>query len=243
MNRTVVLDIETIPDQAAMLRADYRQTDEYAPWPLHELVCASYLVVEGTHPDKLSFRIGSASRDDHGERGIVATVERELEVANELITYNGEAHDLPILLARGVLAEVAMPAIRGFATRTSLARHADLLRELRSHGAPACTLKQLCAPLRIPVKPDRQARVADLAARGDRDAIKAYCESDTVATWLAARMWRSTTDPAYGQECWRTLARWIVAEQPRLAHLLPFAAPPAWPLAGGILGDAGSIVF
>lgn len=241
--KTIVLDIETLPDEAAMTRAGYEPGEEYVPWPLHQLVCASLLIVETRSATAPSFRLRSITRGDHGERGIIETVERELETAGELVTYNGAAHDLPILLARGLLAGVATLAIRRFATGTPPARHADLMRELKSHGAPPTSLRNLCAPLLIPVKQAPHARVDDLAAQGAWGAIGRYCETDVVATWLAAQLWRSTSDPEFGRQRWDELAAWITGEQPQLSHLLAFAEPPGWPGAGGILGDKAEIAF
>lgn len=241
--KTVTLDIETIPDEAAMARAGYEPGEDYAPWPLHQLACASLLVVETSGTAGLSFRIRSVTRDDHGERGIVEVVERELGTSAELITFNGAAHDLPILLARGLLGGVAMPAIGRFATGTVMARHGDLMRELKVQGAPPTSLKHLCAPLQIPVKQSPHDRVASLAAQGNWAAVARYCEADVIATWVAAQLWRSTADPELGRQRWDDLAAWIAAEQPRLAHLTLFVKPAAWPGAGGVLGDTDAIVL
>lgn len=72
--KTCVLDIETIPNTRAMAAARYLPTDDFAPWPLHEIDCASILIVGRTGRADLSFSLRSYSRGGMSERGIITRV-------------------------------------------------------------------------------------------------------------------------------------------------------------------------
>ena len=63
-----------------------------------------------------------------------------------------------------------------------------------------------------------------------------------VATWLAAQMWRSVEAPGSGIEQWRELAAWVFANQPQLAHLLPYVPAPTVP-GGGLALDSNAAVL
>lgn len=231
--KTIVLDIETIPDTEAMQRIGYEPGEGFPAWPLHALACVSLLTVERQGGEGLGFRIETFSRVDMGERGIVAEVERELETAQEVITFNGRGFDVPVLLARAALTGERTPSIARLYARNRPGYHADLLDEVTANrSAPRVTLAQLCAAFAIPVKLEAAGDgVAELAAAGGWDRIARYCETDVVATWLAAQMWRLADEPGFAQERWAALGAWIAGEQPGLAHLLPYAHVPK--LGGG----------
>lgn len=72
---------------------------------------------------------------------------------------------------------------------------------------------------------------------GEWKRIADYCETDVVATWLAAQMWRGAQVSGQARESWEQLAAWIDSEQPRLAHLLPYTVLPPYPLGGRQLGE------
>lgn len=233
MGKTLTIDIETIPDQDACSAAGVDPAAGFPPWPLHEILCVSILTVERTGWNGHRFAVETLSRAALSERAIVEEVERRVEDATDVLTFNGRGFDVPVLLSRAALAGVAVPKIARLASRSHVGCHADLLDEVTAYGAArGIKLAHLCAAFRIPVKLEAAGDgVAALAAEGDLARIARYCETDVVATWLAAQMWRSNQQQDLGLENWAKLAAWVRADQPRLAHLAPYAALPE--LVGG----------
>ena len=226
--KTIVLDIETIMDQPAAERCHYRNSEDFPPWPVHALACISTLTVERVDRDRLAFSIRTLSRTDMSERGMLQELEQHLSSANQVLSFNGRGFDVPVLLTRAAISGVEVPTIMQLHSRTRLNFHLDLLDVVTSNGAaPKIKLAHLCAAFEIPAKIEAGGEgVADLAAAGDYVRIGRYCETDVVATWLAAQMWQSTHAADFGRERWARLAEWVAAEQPRLEHLLPYANVP-----------------
>ena len=235
--RTVVLDTETIADRDAMERCGYcEDPDVFAPWPLHQLACASVLTVAGSAMTGLTFELRSYSVGKMTERDIVASVERAIENADQVLTYNGGAFDIPVLIARGVLNGKNVPTLARLASRCRPGLHLDLHQEVKGADG-GVKLAHLCAAFAIPAKiGGRGDRVADLAADGRWSDIEHYCESDVVATWLAAQMWDSAENPGFGLERWQLLASWLRSrplDNQKLAAFceVPSPAPPSlWPV-------------
>lgn len=243
VTKKVVLDIETIPDEGAAARAGFQDAEGFPPFPLHELACVSLLIVDQEAMAPPSFSIKTFSREQMSERGIIASVERELSNCFEVITYNGRGFDVPVLMTRVALTGENAPTIARLHTqrRYTPGIHVDLLDVVTAYGAaPKLRLHQLCSAFSIPSKLDVDGGdVATLVASGDWQKVVNYCETDVVATYLALQMWqgaeRGGTERAV--ESWALLAGWIRADQPRLDHLLPYAKPPALLSGGRALGE------
>lgn len=218
--KTIVLDIETIPDTVAMDRCRYVDDGSFAPYPLHQIACASAFSVTRMMGGELRFELQSFSLGSMSERGIVASIEQLLETANQVLTFNGYGFDLPVLELRGILAQERVARIHSLAGEGINSRHRDLLRMLPRY-APSVSLAQFCAPFGIPVKTGGPS-VAKLAATGDWTAIENYCETDVVATWLAVQMLASVDQPGHGLARWRELTDWIEAERPPNPRLRSF---------------------
>lgn len=235
---TVVLDIETITDAAAAKRGGIDLTQGFPAWPIHELACVSLLSVNRQPDWSIHFEIQTLSRADMSEGAIVAGVDRTIEEAFEVISYNGRSFDIPVLMARAAVARERCPNLARLLAqpRRAASTHVDLLEEITGYGAASrLKLSDFCAAFAIPVKLEAHGSdVASLAAAGEWESITRYCETDVVATWLALQFWRSAErdEPGAGDRAWEQLAAWVRAGQPHLAHLLPYAAPPV-PARGG----------
>lgn len=240
--KTCVLDIETIPCASAMERAHVGVDAGFPPWVLHELACASILTIEQDRILRPIFSLQSFTRADIGERGIVASVERILFDAFEVVSFNGRGFDLPVLLARAAVAGETAPTISRLNSSNRYIRgvHVDLLEEVTGRGAaPRVRLLDLCAAFSIPAKFDcAGGDVAAMAGRGEWHQIANYCESDVVATWLALQAWRSgeRADPWLYMDACSSLWGWINDHPDQLAHLAAFAAMPDLFDAGPALG-------
>ena len=237
MHKTVSLDLETIPDFEACKRAGVDPADGFLPYPLHEIACASVLTIIKDREGKLSFSLDSFTRERMGERGIVASVERMIEDAREVVTFNGAGFDVPAMIVRAALTGEVVPGLARLHSSSAHVqrRHVDLAREIRGRGnAPAVKLVELCAPFSIPVKLDcAGSDVAAMAEAGEWTRIARYCESDVVATWLALQYWRGAEFgvPTLGEEGWTALADWIAEDPDRWPHLDPYLDVPE--LGGG----------
>jgi predicted PolB exonuclease-like 3'-5' exonuclease len=228
--KTITLDLETVLDEEAAERCHYHKNpDEFAPWILHRPVCVSMLTIERTDWDRVAFSIHSLTRGDASERGMIDEVEQYLSDADQIITFNGHGFDAPVLRARAAVNQIEAPTILQMGLRSRLNFHLDLLDVVTANGsAPRIKLAELCAPFRIPVKLQAGGDgVADLAATNDWQAIQHYCETDVVSTWLASQMWLSAKDAEFGRTRWSLLADWVLEDQPRLAHLRPYASLPS----------------
>lgn len=242
MTKKVVMDIETILDAEAVARARFEPDETLAPFPLHQLACVSLLVIEQDAMARPVYSLHSFSREQHSERAIIASVERVLADSFEVVTFNGRGFDVPALMTRVALTGEYAPTIARLCAqnRRTPGLHVDLLDIVSGHGAaPKVSLNQLCAAFSIPCKLDAGGiDVASLAAAGAWRALSRYCETDVIATYLAAQIWRGAERGAAelaAESCTR-LAHWINANQLELEHLLPYAEPPATFGGGGALG-------
>ena len=229
--KTIVVDIETIADRDAMRRCGYEEAeDRFAPWPLHRLACVSLLTVTGRRDANLDFSLESHSLRTLSERGVVASVERDLSSADRILTYNGRAFDFPVLHARAISHDEYAPTLARLVHHCRPGLHRDLHAEVKGADG-GISLSHLCAAFAIPAKcGGTGSRVAELAAEERWLDIEHYCESDVVATWLAAQMWESAESPGFGRARWNELANWLNAGHFTNPCLSLFAAGP--PLAG-----------
>lgn len=247
--KTCVLDIETIPNAAAIAQAGVDPNAGFPAWSLHELACVSILTVDRDAMAHPTFEIATYSRVNLSERGIVASVERSIHDAFEVITYNGRGFDLPVMLARAAVTGEAAPTIARLHAQGRYARgvHVDLLEEVTAHGAaPRLRLLDLCSAFGIAVKQDCAGdAVATMVDQGAWPKIAAYCETDVTATWLALQYWRSGERgaPEMIVDSWGRLAKWIRDGGDALAHLAIYADPPAFFGGGSILGEVDFAEF
>ena len=232
--KTLVLDIETRPDAAACARAGIDPNAAFPPFPLHEILCVSILEIVRTGWNDHAYAIDTYSRIELSESGIINAVEERVSEAQCVVTYNGRGFDVPTLIARAAVCGLTVPAINTLTVRT-IGRHEDLLDEVSfNRAAPRPPLAALCAAFDIPVKVEAHgSEVTAMAEAGNLARVGRYCETDIIATYLAQRMWRSAQVRGTGVEDWNLLATWIRSDQPRLAHLLPYATPPRGGGGGG----------
>jgi len=227
-----------------MKRAGVEPGEGFPSWVFHELVCVSVLTITRDPCLQLEFKIQTFSRQLLGERAIIFELERALEGAFEVVTFNGRGFDVPVLLSRAAAAFEHAPMIAKLHAQPRHARstHVDLLEEITNHGScPKVRLQDFCASLAIPVKFDcHGSEVADLAANGEWSRIAHYCEADVMATYLALQAWRGAErgDNRLLLDTWGSVVKWVQNGGTKLAHLQPFAAIPAWPTGGGPLGNS-----
>lgn len=226
--KTVTIDIETVLDEESAERCGYASSDEFTPFPLHKIVCASAFSVTGTISGENLYALESFSRRTMSERGIIASVEEAITDANVVFTFNGVRFDLPVLATRAMVHEVHVPRLIELQNRSRVGRHIDLFDQVTRDAAPV-SLRQLCAPFAIPVKQTPAACVAELVTAEDWTALEHYCETDAVGCWLAAQFWNRVQEPGFARETWHDFAGWIAAHADEHPDLTPFAAVPEPP--------------
>jgi predicted PolB exonuclease-like 3'-5' exonuclease len=220
--QVVSIDIETILDEEAAQRCGFGSSDEFAPFPLHKIVCASAFTITRTRDGQSLYAIESYSRRTMSERAIVASVEQAVSDATYVITYNGFGFDLPVLATRAMVHEVYVPRLLDLRNRSRIGRHRDLFDEIKRDSGPV-SLSQLCSPFSIPVKQSPGQRVSELAWAKEWLAIEQYCEADAVACWLAFQFWEGVEEPAHARAIWSDFAAWIEAGPARHPSLHAFA--------------------
>ncbi|URD59927.1 ribonuclease H-like domain-containing protein [Sphingomonas sp. KRR8] len=228
MKKTVSIDVETVLDEEAAGHCGFVPGDEFAPWPVHRIVCASAFSVTRSAHDEQYYALESFSRGAMSERGIVMALAAAVDDANVVVTFNGYRFDLPVLLARAMVHEVHVPRLIDLQNRSRVGRHVDLFDQLKRDAAPV-SLAHLCAPFAIPVKQDASASVAELAAREDWLALEEYCETDVVGCWLASLFWTKVQEPGFARAEWRSFAAWAAenaTEHPSLAAFTTVPRPP-----------------
>lgn len=209
---TLVFDIETIPDTALGRRLygvgdlddeavakimffkqrQARQTD-FLPLPQHRIVAVS--AVLRTRDDLHVFSLGDTGSD---EKELVERFYDGVErYAPELVSWNGAGFDLPVLHYRSLRHGVAAERYweigerdRDYRYNNYLSRfhwrHIDLMDVLAGFQIGGrSSLEQVALLLGVPGKLGMSgSQVWDRYQAGELEAIRNYCETDVLNTYL-----------------------------------------------------------
>lgn len=227
-----VFDIETIPDVAsgrrlhnleslsdedvgkAMLHLRQQQTgNEFLPLHLHR-ICAISVVLR--HADRV--KVWSLGERDSDEAELVRRFFDGIDkFAPTLVSWNGSGFDLPVLHYRALLHGVQAPRYwdtggedRDFKWNNYLSRyhdrHTDLMDVLAGYQMRAnARLDEVATMLGFPGKMGMSgAKVWDAFQAGEIDAIRDYCETDVLNTYLVYLRFQlirgHLTDAGYAKE-------------------------------------------
>lgn len=197
----IVWDLETIPDLAAAARihsteeANEEQArevlgDKFPKLPLHKIVCIGALIAEWQDHSWQVRSLGAPHMGERSESELIASfVEKIAELRPQLVTYNGNSFDLPVLRYRAMVNRVSAP---GLHARDYFRRYTDdaidLCDVLSSFDARSkVSLNDLCRVLALPGKPDGMdgSQVERYVNEGRIVEVSAYCETDVVNTYRA----------------------------------------------------------
>lgn len=224
-----VLDIETIADAEGLRLAGLEKAEGiFPPWPLHEIVCVSLLVIDSDICLGHRFSIQSHVASNLSEAAIIRETERTLAGVSSIVTFNGRGFDVPALIARAAVHQISAPTIAKLHAqrRYSSGSHIDLLDEVTHYGAaPRVRLADLCAAFRIPSKLGADGgQVGELVAGGEWERVSQYCEQDVICTYLAWQRWQAAERDAHeiAEQNIGGLVNWIEAQPQRLQHLRAF---------------------
>lgn len=214
MTPTLVFDIETIPDiaglrrlhgigaetsdhevgeMALLMRRQQTGGSDFLPHYLHRVVTISCVLREADR-----FRVFSLSEPESGEGEIIQRFFDGIErYTPNLVSWNGGGFDLPVLNYRGLLHGVSAPRYwdwgdddREFKYNNYLnryhTRHLDLMDVLAMYSGRAnAPLDDFAKLLGYPGKLGMDGgEVWPAWQRGEIAAIRDYCETDVVNTWL-----------------------------------------------------------
>lgn len=231
----MVFDIETIPDveggrrlydldglsdkdvAQVMFNKRREKTDsEFLPHHLHRVAAISVVLRSDD-----TFRVWSLGEVDAGEADIIARFFDGVDrYTPTLVTWNGGGFDLPVLHYRSLVHGIAAPRYwengeddREFKWNNYLSRfhsrHTDLMDVLGAYQPRAnAPLDQVATLLGFPGKMGMSG--ADVWGRyleGEIDAIRDYCETDVLNTYLIYLRWElirgHLSKDQYDSECQR----------------------------------------
>jgi len=213
MNPTLVFDIETIPDtdglkklldlppetpaaevaQVAFHQRRQAGQSEFLPLHVQRVVAISCVL-----RDSSGLRVWSLGSVEEEEGALIQRFYDGIEkYTPTLVSWNGSGFDLPVLHYRGMIHNVVASRYwdlgdddREFKWNNYISRyhtrHTDLMDLLALYqgrgNAPLDQLAQLCG---FPGKLGMDgSKVWDAWQAGQIEAIRNYCETDVVNTWL-----------------------------------------------------------
>jgi 3'-5' exonuclease len=212
MNGSVIVwDLETVPDLRGFAAANdlVGKTDEevreaigdkFPKHIYHSIVCIGALVARWEADHWAVDALGAPHVGDRTEKELItAFVGKIAELSPQLVTFNGNSFDLPVLRYRAMIHSASAP---GLAERSYFNRYTedalDLCDALSSFSSGArATLNEISRIMGMPGKPDGidGGQVETCFKEGRIKEIAEYCESDVVNTyrvWLRYELFRGT---------------------------------------------------
>ena len=241
----LVWDIETVPDLKRFAIAndlggksdeEVRQefVTRFPKFPkhiYHSIVCIGALVAHREDTHWKVDAIGAPQVGDRTEKALItAFVDRIAELKPQLVTFNGNSFDLPVLRYRAMINEVAAP---GLSVRPYFNRYTDdavdLCDVLSSFSANAkTTLDEISRMMGLPGKPSGidGSQVETYFLQGRIKEIADYCETDVLNTyrvWLRYELFRGKLTEAEYRASEDDLVEFIKARGESKAHLQHFS--------------------
>ena len=256
MTPILVFDIETVPDIAGLRKLqdiDASMSDDavaelvfqrrrqqtngsdFLPLHQHRVIAISCVM----RSDE-GLRAWSLGKIDDGEKDIIQRFFDGIErYAPQLISWNGGGFDLPVLHYRSLVHSIAAPKYwdmgdddrdykwNNYISRYHM-RHLDLMDLLALYqaraNAPLDQIAQLCG---FPGKLGMDgSQVWGAYQRGELEAIRHYCETDVMNTYLVFLRFQlmkgTLTQAAYVEE--EKIVRAFLAENREQEHWQKFAA-------------------
>jgi predicted PolB exonuclease-like 3'-5' exonuclease len=241
----IVWDLETILDigaAARMLGISGTSKEEvraaigaaFPKHPLHKIVCIGALVAS-RQPQ--GWRVDAIGAPHIGERSeadlISAFVEKIAQLSPQLITFNGNSFDLPVLRYRAMINRVSAT---GLQMRPYFHRYTDdaldLCDALASYGpGPRVKLDEISKIIGFAGKPQHLdgSKVESMVDAGQINEVARYCESDVLNTyrvWLLYELFRGTINRNQVDWSEAQLRQFVLARRSQNPYLLAAVGPP-----------------
>jgi len=234
----IVWDLETVPDLRGFAAANslVGKTDaevrallgnRFPKHIYHSIVCIGALVA---HRESDHWAVDALGAPHIGERTekqlISAFCEKIAELAPQLVTFNGNTFNLPVLRYRAMIHGVPAP---GLAARPYFNRYTedaidlcDVLSAFAPHSK--ASLNELSKIMGLLGKPEGidGTEVERYFLEGKIKEIAEYCEADVVNTyrvWLRYELFRGRLNESEHQASERSLAEFISARVNTKPHL------------------------
>jgi predicted PolB exonuclease-like 3'-5' exonuclease len=189
-------------------------------------------------------RVGSGGEINSDEPELIEGFFHYIEqTAPRLVSFNGRSFDLPVLKYRAMVHGQSAPRFcdtsnkwENYTQRYADAFHADLLETLSDFGASArVKLDEVCRTMGFPGKLGTAGEdVSGMYNRGEVKAIRDYCETDVLNTYLLFLRWellRGTISKASHDASVRELANYLDDEREHRPHMGEFL--DAWERLSG----------
>lgn len=214
-DHVVVWDLETVPDleAAARILGTVGQAEPevraalgegFPKLVLHRIACIGALVAVRSPSGWAISALGAPHVGDRPERDLIRDFAARIErLRPQLVTFNGNSFDLPVLRYRALVNRVP---VSGLYVRPYFNRYTedavDLCDVLASFQPSArVKLDELAKAMGFEGKPGGVdgSKVEEMIALGRIADVAAYCESDVLNTyriWLTYEMTRGALDPS-----------------------------------------------
>jgi predicted PolB exonuclease-like 3'-5' exonuclease len=239
MNSVIVWDLETIPDLRGFAAAndlDGKSDDEireamgdkFPKHIYHSIACIGALIAHRNNDHWVVDALGAPHVGERTEKELIASfVDRIEELSPQLVTFNGNSFDLPVLRYRAMTHSIAA---LGLSSRPYFNRYTDdavdLCDVLSSFSSQSkATLHELCRVMGLPGKPDAidGSDVYKYFREGRIGEIANYCETDIVNTyrlWLRHELFRGRLSDAGFLASEADLTQFIKARSNVKPHLV-----------------------
>jgi 3'-5' exonuclease len=238
MNGSVIVwDLETVPDLRGFAVANNlvgktdkevrdAMGDKFPKHIYHSNVCIGALVAHAEDDHWAVDAVGAPHIGERAEKELIsAFVGKIANLKPQLVTFNGNGFDLPVLRYRAMINAVSAP---GLAARPYFNRYTedalDLCDALSSFSSAArATLNEVARIMGMPGKPGGLdgGQVEKYFQEGKINEIAEYCETDVVNTyrvWLRYELFRGRLTEATHQASERNLTEFLTRLENTKGH-------------------------